>query len=57
MKTYWVSGGIAPRILDIGRVTHWIEGYLRARAGLHAVAKGKILEPRSSSRLPSQCTD
>jgi hypothetical protein len=53
MKTYWGSGGIAPRILDLGTryggewsasrtgrftpSTHWIGGWVGPRAVLDAV--------------------
>jgi hypothetical protein len=47
MKTYWGSGGIAPRILDLSHFiprerapgTHWIGGWVDPRAVLDAVAK------------------
>jgi hypothetical protein len=57
MKAYWESGGIAPRILNLGELsascrgrfisgeispgTHWIGGWVDRRAGLDAVAKIK----------------
>jgi hypothetical protein len=31
MKTYWRSGGIAPRILNPG--TYWVGGWVGPRAG------------------------
>jgi hypothetical protein len=59
MKTYWGSGGVAPRILGGGELlasrpcrftpkerapdTHWIGGWVGTGADLDAVAKKKIL--------------
>jgi hypothetical protein len=64
MKTYWGSGGIAPRILDLGTrwrcvvsftprerasSTHWIGGLVGSRAVLDAVVKRKIHSPSRKS--------
>jgi hypothetical protein len=68
MKTYWGSGGIAPRILDLGTrwrwvvsftsrerapVTHWIGGWLDPRAVLDTVVNGELPSPRRESNTRS----
>jgi hypothetical protein len=74
IKTYWGSGSLAPRILDLGTSggewsdsrpsrltpresaprTHWIGGWVGARAVLDAVVKRKIPSPRRerNPRIP-----
>jgi hypothetical protein len=58
MKTFWGSGGTAPRIIDLGTMwrwvvsfthcplyphdTQWIGGWVGPRAGLEAVVRRKI---------------
>jgi len=52
MKMYWRSGGIAPRILDLGTGhftprqrtpgAHWTGGWVGPRAVLDTVMKRKI---------------
>jgi hypothetical protein len=64
MKTYWVNGGIATRILDLGTrwrwvvsftpregapSTHWIGGWVSPSAVLNAAVKRKIPRPRRES--------
>jgi hypothetical protein len=71
MKTNWGSGGIAPRILDLGTGWRWVVsfthlgGWVGPRAVLDAVVKRKIPIPRreSNPRTPiiqpvaQRCTD
>jgi len=60
MKTYWGSGRIAPRILNLATRwmwvvsftprertldTHWIWGWVGPRTGLDTVSKRKIPSP------------
>jgi hypothetical protein len=64
LKAYWGSGGIPPRILDLGTRyswvvgftprgrapgTHWIGGWVCPRAGMDAVMKREIPTPYRDS--------